>query len=86
MTIRRTNYYRSDSGQRTDFQILEDLIRDEKGVNCTIRIKPNEISIRTTSVADFYLAKSAIKGRTSKTITMDLFPLEKKEASTGNHH
>jgi hypothetical protein len=83
MSIRRTNYYRSDTGIRTDFQVLEDLIRDTCGVACTIRVKPNEISIRTKDYTDFVLARAAIKGRTSKAIRQDVFfPLEKPEPST----
>lgn len=66
----------------SQWQEYEDLIQQETGVVCTIKVRPNSIGIRTRDLADFYLAKSVIKGRTSKEIVRDV--LGEKEPSTGN--
>lgn len=46
---------------RTPWQVLTDHIFDTCRVNCTIIIKPSVVSVRTRDLADFYVAKSAIK-------------------------
>lgn len=47
------------------YEQLQQTILDKTGVVCTILVKPGIVSIRTESLADFYLAKAAIKGMAS---------------------
>lgn len=51
---------------------LEAKIKKEKGVKCTVLVKPEYVSIKTETPADFYLAKSAIKGGVSVPIVRAL--------------
>lgn len=44
-----------------EYERLQQAILDKTGVACTVIARPGNISIRTASLADFYLAKSAIK-------------------------
>jgi hypothetical protein len=54
------------------YQQLESLIFDKTGVICTILVKPGTVSIRARDYADYLLAKAAIKGQVSVSITRDL--------------
>lgn len=47
------------------YKTWQDLILKEKHVECTVVISSHTISIRTESWADYYLAKSVVKSRTS---------------------
>lgn len=44
-----------------EYERLQQTILDKCCVACTVIARPGNISIRTASLADFYLAKSAIK-------------------------
>lgn len=48
------------TGER-EYQRFQQAILDKTGVACTVIVRPGNISIRTAILADFYLAKSAIK-------------------------
>lgn len=50
---------------RNQYEHWQDLIEEKASVTCTVRVFPDSISIKTKDLADFYLAKSAIKGRTN---------------------
>ncbi len=66
----------NSNGQRL-YMELENLIFDHAGVQCTVYVRtPGHISIRTKDYADFLIAKSVIKGRTSKEILRDFETLE----------
>lgn len=52
------------------------------GVRCSIYVRPHVIKIRAKSVAEYYLARSVIKGRVTQEIVMDLKDLGEKEPST----
>ena len=58
-----------------EYEELQDLIRKEAGINCSIKVKPNCVSIRTKDYPDFVIAKSIIKGRVSKEVVRDCEPL-----------
>jgi hypothetical protein len=58
-----------DHHQHNAYEVLQDLIAMETKVRCTVRVEPGHVSIRTSTYADFLLAKAAIRGRTSQPIT-----------------
>lgn len=81
------------------YEILQELVREQCGVNCRIVITEDKVSVRTKDLADYYLAKAIIKQRVGKEIVRDekslgepkaraiistLSALEKKEAVTRN--
>lgn len=60
----------------TLYQSLQDQIREQTGVECTIVVTPNQISIRA-SYPDFIIAKNAIKERAKGIpIVRDFLPLQ----------
>ncbi len=65
----------NSTGQRL-YHELENRIFDEAGVQSTVVVKNGHISIRTKDYADFLIARSVIKGRTSKEIWRDFETLE----------
>lgn len=48
-----------------EYQRLQQTILYKTGVTCTVMVRAGIVSIRTESLADFYLAKSVIRGSTS---------------------
>ena len=63
-----------------DYQGMEDVVKELTGVSVTIKCFPSRISIRANSYADYLMARSVLKGRTSKEIHYDV--LGKKETPT----
>lgn len=60
-----------------EYQNLENLIFDKTRVKCTVVCKPGCISIRTKSLADYYLARAEIKSRVgSRMVLRDFQELE----------
>lgn len=55
-----------------EYEQLENQIEDKAGVRCSVFIKGGSIILRTKDLADYYLAKAAIRQTTSKEIIRDL--------------
>lgn len=56
-------FTRSDGSR--EYERLQQTILDKTRVVCTVLVRAGIVSIRTESLADFYLAKSAIKDMAS---------------------
>lgn len=54
-----------------EYEHLQEKIEAFTGVKCSVLCKPEYVSIRTENYADFYLAKSTIKGCVSLPIVRD---------------
>lgn len=48
-----------------EYQRLQEAILRKTGIACTVMVRAGKVMIQTESHADYYLAKSAIKGSTS---------------------
>lgn len=53
------------------YEELQDLIRRETGVVCSVLVTPKVVSIRTKNYSDFILARKVIRGRVSVEIIWD---------------
>jgi hypothetical protein len=51
-----------------EYERLQDKIRLETGVDCSILVKPHCVSIMAASYPDYVLARKCIKGSISKPI------------------
>ncbi len=74
--MNNTNSIQVTNHRKAEYEILQELIFDKSGVVCTAMIKDRIISLRTKDYADFLIARSVIKGRTSKEILRDFETLE----------
>lgn len=63
--------------QHNESQALEDAVMTAFGVQCFVRIKKDEVSVRTQDYPDFVMARSIIRQRTGLEVVRDL---EKPEA------
>lgn len=54
------------------YETLQDAVEKEAGVRCSIIVTPKIVSIRTKSLADYYLAKAVIRQRVSQEVVRDL--------------
>lgn len=57
--------------QHNAYEVLQDLILNKTGVQCSVLCTPEFISIRGVDYIDFVLARAAIKGRTTVEIIWD---------------
>lgn len=77
-SLHKVNY------RRMEYEELQDVIRRETGIkDFSVLVRPEHVSIRTSSYVDFVLAMSAIKGRVSKPIIRDVLG-EKEPHKAGN--
>lgn len=57
-----------DRRLHNEAETLEDIIMTEKGVQATVKVTDERVTIRTTDYRDYVMAAAAIRGRVSQPI------------------
>jgi hypothetical protein len=66
------------------YEQLQDEVSKQSGVSCSIRVNCDYVSIRTKDWADYYIARSIIRGRVVQEIRRDKEVLGEQRDSRTN--